>query len=118
MKKKILSLLTATDLFKCTTMAFATTILLACGGTVNTTESKFFTKEGISTEKTKTFVSQPPTNVKFYVEVSGSMNGFFRSNLSTKFKNDVWSVITDFVSSDGQVYVYGDQNKADRKSVV
>ena len=35
MKKKILSLLTATDLFKCTTMAFATTILLACGGTVN-----------------------------------------------------------------------------------
>ena len=112
MKKKILSLLTATDLFKCTTMAFATAILLACGGTVNTTESKFFTKEGISTEKTKTFVSQPPTNVKFYVEVSGSMNGFFRSNLSTKFKNDVWSVITDFVSSDGQVYVYGDQNKA------
>ena len=31
---------------------------------------------------------------------------------STKFKNDVWSVITDFVSSDGHVNVFGEQSRA------
>lgn len=112
MKKIILNLMTAANLFKCTAMCFVVTALIGCCGKVNTTDSKFFTEDGMSTEKTKTFVSQQPANVKFYVEVSGSMNGFFRSNLSTKFKNDVWSVITDFVSSDGQVNVYSEQNKA------
>lgn len=112
MKKIILNLMTAANLFKCTAMCFVVTALIGCCGKVNTTDSKFFTEDGMSTEKTKTFVSQQPSNVKFYVEVSGSMNGFFRSNLSTKFKNDVWSVITDFVSSDGQVNVYSEQNKA------
>ena len=49
---------------------------VACFGNVNTSNSKFFTEDGISTEKIKSFASSQPSNVKFYVEVSGSMNGF------------------------------------------
>ena len=86
--------------------------IISCGGTVNTTGSKFFTEDGECTEKVKTFESKSPANVKFYIEVSGSMNGFFRSNQSTKFKNDVWSVVTDFVSSDGVVNVFQNQKSA------
>ena len=94
MKKIIHYISTTMNMFKCTTMALTVVTFAACSGTVNTTDSKYFTKEGISTEKIMTFTSHCPANVKFYVEVSGSMNGFFRSNFSTKFKNDVWSVIT------------------------
>jgi hypothetical protein len=30
------------------------------------------------------------------VEVSGSMNGFFRANKATEFKEDVWSIVSNF----------------------
>lgn len=83
---------------------------VSCCGIVNTTGSKYFTEGGISTERVKCFVAQQPSSVKFYVEVSGSMNGFFRSNQATNFKSDVWSIITDFVSSDGEVDVFTGQN--------
>ena len=105
-------LLTPGNLLKSIIVAFTMVAFVACFGNVNTSNSKFFTEDGISTEKIKSFASSQPSNVKFYVEVSGSMNGFFRSNLSTKFKNDVWSVITDFVSSDGHVNVFGEQSRA------
>lgn len=90
--------------------AFSSFVLISCSGAVNTTNSKYFTEKGESTEKVKTFVSAAPSKVNFYVEASGSMNGFFRSNRATKFKHDVWSVITDFVPSDGFVNVFVDQN--------
>ena len=93
-------------------VSLASSVFISCSGTVNTTGSKFFTEDGECIEKTKTFTSQHPSVVKFYVEVSGSMNGFFRSNQSTKFKNDVWSVITDFVSSEEVVNVFQNQNEA------
>ena len=92
-------------------VSLASSILISCSESVNTTGSKFFTEDGECKEKTKTFVSQHPSAVKFYVEVSGSMNGFFRSNQSTKFKNDVWSVLTDFVPSDGVVNVFQSQGE-------
>lgn len=111
MIKAKFNLLTPGNLLKSIIIAFTMVAFVACCGNVNKTNSKFFTEDGISTEKIKSFVSSQPSNVKFYVEVSGSMNGFFRSNLSTKFKNDVWSVITDFVSSDGHVNVFGEQRR-------
>ena len=90
--------------------AFSSFVFISCSGAVNTTNSKYFTENGESTERVKTFVSAAPSKANFYVEASGSMNGFFRSNRATKFKHDVWSVITDFVPSDGFVNVYVDQN--------
>ena len=37
-----------------------------------------------------------PTSLDFYVEVSGSMNGFFRANRATAFKTDVWAIVSNF----------------------
>lgn len=99
----------------CVAVLLVLAVFSACRGTVNTTGSKFFSEDGKSLEKPKTFVSSKPKEVKFYVEVSGSMNGFFRSNQATKFKNDVWSVVTDFVPSDGEVNVFAEQNAAAAK---
>lgn len=58
------------------------------------------------------FVSEIPGKVKFYVEVSGSMNGFFRSNKATQFKSDVWSIFSVFEELLDDVYVFERQNVA------
>lgn len=78
---------------------------------VNTTDSVHFTEDGKCKDKVAHFASKAPENVKFYVEVSGSMNGFFRSNQATRFKHDLWSVMTDFMPSDGQVNVFAELHK-------
>ena len=65
---------------------------------------------GLYFEKIQSFTSARPTNIKFYVEVSGSMNGFFRSNKPTNFKTDVWSVFSDFASSTDGVNIFFQQN--------
>lgn len=53
-----------------------------------------FTEDGIPTDTTDIFVEQSPKQVRLYIETSGSMNGFFRANYSTKFKTTVWSVFS------------------------
>ena len=78
---------------------------------VNTIDSVHFTEDGKCRDKVVHFASKVPENVKFYVEVSGSMNGFFRSNQATRFKHDLWSVMTDFMPSDGQVNVFAGLHK-------
>ena len=35
----------------------------------------------------------PPARIKYYIESSGSMNGFFRPNRPTHFKSDVWEIM-------------------------
>lgn len=44
-----------------------------------------------------------PTSLNFYIEVSGSMNGFLRANKPTAFKSDVWAIVSNF--GDPGVYV-------------
>lgn len=61
----------------------------------NTIPDPHFDKEGhLITKPTKTFKMEDPSRVKFFVEVSGSMNGFFRGNKATDFKVDVWDIIS------------------------
>lgn len=91
-------------------LAFASVAFISCSSEVNTIGSKHFTEDGEYKEKVSIFKSQQPASVNFYIEVSGSMNGFFRSNLATQFKHDVWSVISDFVPGDGEVNVFAKQN--------
>lgn len=56
-----------------------------------------FDENGECLDSLKTFmVMSDPSALKFYVEVSGSMNGFFRSNKVTEFKKDVWSIVSNF----------------------
>lgn len=70
--------------------------LKSCGGPANTNCDPHFDEDGYllkdSTELT--FAPKQPNRIKFYVEVSGSMNGFFRANAPTKFKADVWQILS------------------------
>lgn len=78
--------------------------LSSCKDPVNTVYDSHFTEDGYSLDSLKeVFVAEAPKALGFYVEVSGSMNGFFRSNRATKFKKDVWSIVSNFGGND--VYV-------------
>ena len=65
-------------------------------GPVNTNFDSHFDEEGylVKDLTDSPFVLQQPSKVKFYIEVSGSMNGFFRANRSTHFKADLWNIIS------------------------
>lgn len=68
----------------------------SCSSNVNTNDDEHFTADGfLITDSTDTcFKRSLPSSVKFYIEVSGSMNGFFRANKPTQFKSDVWNVLS------------------------
>ena len=68
--------------------------LVSCGGSINTNYNDHFTDEGYLIQDSTYMVSSqtPLSRIKFFVEVSGSMNGFFRANIPTKFKKDVWEI--------------------------
>ena len=77
-------------------IAIVITSITGCSGTVNTNYDHHFTDNGelVKESARKEFKLQEPSKVKFYVEVSGSMNGYFRANCPTDFKTDVWEVIS------------------------
>ena len=68
---------------------------------INTTPDPHFEADGTfitdSLDSVK-FAPEPPRKIKFFVEVSGSMNGFFRANRPTEFKADVWQILTYYSS--------------------
>ena len=68
--------------------------LVSCSGSlINTNHNDHFTDEGYFKKDSIAEVFEiPPSRIKFYVEVSGSMNGFFRANKPTHFKKDVWEI--------------------------
>lgn len=69
---------------------------------LNTNFDSHFTDSGkLIEDSTETiFELRSPSNVKFYIEVSGSMNGFFRANFPTDFKSDVWQILNNCPTSD------------------
>ena len=76
-------------------------LLYSCTSKVNTVNDLHFTQDGYCLDSIKEkFVAEPPQALGFYVEVSGSMNGFFRSNKATRFKKDVWSIVSNFGGND------------------
>lgn len=74
-------------------MAVAVVFLASCGKTINTNFDPRFTEDGYRVVTDSAAPTVPLTKVKFYVEVSGSMNGFFRAGLPTDFKKDVWQIL-------------------------
>lgn len=76
-------------------------LFCSCTSKVNTVNNPHFTQDGYCLDSIKEkFVVEPPKALGFYVEVSGSMNGFFRSNKATRFKKDVWSIVSNFGGND------------------
>lgn len=75
-------------------LAACMAILSSCSGDINSNYDSHFTEDGyLIQDSTKQDNSIPLAKVKFYVEVSGSMNGFFRANQPTDFKKDVWQIL-------------------------
>ncbi len=76
-------------------IVFSITSLVGCGS-INTNFDPHFTDDGeLIIDSTETdFKLRHPSKVNFYVEVSGSMNGFFRANCATGFKSDVWEIMS------------------------
>ncbi len=82
-----------------------------CPDTINAIHHSSFDDDGHLTDtlSQQHFVAELPVKIKFYVEASGSMNGFFRSNKATQFKHDVWSIFSDFEALSDKVYVFEQQ---------
>ena len=82
--------------------AIAVSLLFAsCKKTINTVNDSHFDKQGYALDSSRiSFQAEAPSALGFYVEVSGSMNGFFRSNQATRFKKDVWSIVSNFGGND------------------
>lgn len=57
------------------------------------------------TLESSAFAPAQPQKIKFFVEVSGSMNGFFRANAPTKFKEDVWRVLSYYAPAASDVTI-------------
>lgn len=74
----------------------AITLVSSCGSDINTVGDSHFNADGTLPDSVDTLSLKPsvPKKVKFYVEVSGSMNGFFRANKTTNFKKDVWQILS------------------------
>lgn len=78
-------------------MLFITTLLtFSSCSQINTNNDSHFTEEGyLINDSTQTVLKEEqPSLIKFFIEVSGSMNGFFRANLPTYFKSDVWQILS------------------------
>ena len=70
-------------------------ILLSCCKDINSLSYTHFTPDGHYKMRDSIYsiTLKQPNKIKFYVEVSGSMNGFFRANRPTHFKADVWQIM-------------------------
>ncbi len=92
-------------------------MLVSCGGTINTNNDPHFDNNGYLIKDSTKFVFTPeaPNRIKFYVEVSGSMNGFFRANKATKFKADVWQILNYYSPTTDSITILTNNGDNDTK---
>lgn len=78
---------------------------------INLIGSPYFTADGrLKSDSTCShFQEERCSTLKLYVESSGSMNGFFRSNKATQFKEDVWNIFSDFDKFANTVTAFDDK---------
>lgn len=70
-----------------------------CSSPINSINDPHFDENGVYLDSLgATFQAVMPTSLDFYVEVSGSMNGFFRANRTTAFKTAIWAIVSNFGS--------------------
>lgn len=80
-------------------LAVSTILFFSCNSPINTINDPHFDENGVCLDSLGVaFHAVMPLSIDFYVEVSGSMNGFFRANRPTAFKTDVWAIVSNFGS--------------------
>lgn len=81
----------------CAATIAASLFIVSCAPPINNINDPHFDEDGVFLDSLgATFSAEMPSSIAFYVEVSGSMNGFFRANQATAFKSDVWSIVSNF----------------------
>lgn len=81
------------------TALIASFCFVFCSSPINSINDPHFDENGVYLDSIgATFQAVMPTSLDFYVEVSGSMNGFFRANRTTAFKTAVWAIVSNFGS--------------------
>lgn len=75
-------------------------LLTAACSDINAVGDPHFTADGepCDSARTDSLTPAPPDRIHFYVEVSGSMNGFFRGGVATQFKTDVWRIMSYYAA--------------------
>lgn len=94
--------------------------LLSCSD-INPVDIRHFTKEGViipDSDSIKIFKMLPPGKIKYYVEKSGSMNGFFRPNKPTDFKADVWQIMSYFSGIQSDITIFENDGKSGKKETL
>lgn len=66
----------------------------ACCDSLNTLNDPHFTEEGKLIQKPSFAKLDYNSDIHFYIESSGSMNGFFRAGQPTSFKQDVYEILS------------------------
>lgn len=66
----------------------------ACCDSLNTLYDPHFTEEGKLIQKPSFAKLDYNSDIHFYIESSGSMNGFFRAGQPTSFKQDVYEILS------------------------
>ena len=95
-------------------------IISSCGSPANTNYDPHFDELGYLVRDSNNipFAPECPGKIKFYVEVSGSMNGFFRANAPTKFKADVWQILSYYAPvSEGVTVLTNDGTQGAKLSI-
>lgn len=91
--------------------------MVSCTTKRNTNYDPHFTEEGyLIPDSLDTIASNIGlSRVKFYVEVSGSMNGFFRRNQPNRFKKDVWQICSYYSEYAPEITVLTNNGEAGEK---
>ncbi len=90
---------------------------LLCCSKVNTIPDPRFNEDGSlikDSVDSVVFAPQAPQKIKFFVEVSGSMNGFFHANAPTDFKSDVWNILSYFSNCTEGVTILTNEGEIDK----
>ena len=85
---------------------------------INTVGDKHFTADGyldLGSDSICSFTITPPSKIKYYIEVSGSMNGFFRADRPTYFKSDVWEIMSYFSGIPSEIVILTNSGDAGAK---
>lgn len=78
---------------------------------VNCLPDSHFTDDGCLKEKPdSSMILTMPSEVKFFLEASGSMNGLYRPGCQTEFRDDVYQIVSYYLSDKDLVYTLCSDN--------